>query len=1175
MNTEGADYTGKHFKMTADITLPSGWTPIGCLQPGKTSAGDGKNLWPFSGTLDGDGHQLTVPSGGLPLFGFVRDAVVKNMVLYGPKIAGDGFVKNYVVDYGPGGGYSGNIGNTITFSSVTIKSGTSTLRSGFIGGLVDCGSGNEYSQTSSENSVTFTNCTVESGVTIGYDKKQSDIGSFAGHFNGTMSGCVSYATVYGVNNVGGLVGFKSTSMGDFSISGSQFHGTVSATGSNVGGIVGSGYDHFTAPNARAVCIQNCACDGTVKGGSRVGGIFGSEGGIWQAWDNGIAYIRGNTFNGSVSGGSYVGAILGYYRSLNRYTVIENNMFSADCGTSRGIGGVLYVDSTLYGDGSVRPMGWKTVPDWPDQIYCFDTAEDDIDRIKYALNKDSSYYNIARTNHQRDDDPLGADLDKLCSCGIPSKPFTVSIAVSGDYKKEYVTGETLDMTGAVYTVTWSDGSTTTPAPEEVTLSKLDTSEPGKKTITMKYGTTSGTFSVTVKLPAGKIRVTFSILGDNVHDSDSDGKVHGLKMGGLKTWVAAKKYEVDSNDTVWDVMQTVMQENGITATTTNSRGTIYVAGLTYKGKNLAEFTNGANSGWMYTLNGHHPLLGVAQQYLKNGDVIVFHYTDDYTKEEGSEGYNDADQAAADKVIKLINAIPSPVTLKSRAAVEAARKAYDDLTSYSQRSKVTNYQKLLDAEAALKELEKQAALEDATEEDKTAASAVEALIDALTEKMAEDDASALSAAIAEARKAYEALSDLQQLLVENLETLEKAEARLASLEATSGYRDIYEQTAKYIESLGEMDASAQWTALGFARSDRPVSDGFYRSMVELVLASINEKEQMHRAKSTDNSRTVLVLTSLGYDVTDVGGHNLLMGLTDLDYVKKQGINGPIWALIAMDSGRYELPENPEAADYTTREKIIDYLLSQQLADGGWALTGEQSDSDITGMCLQSLAPYYSQREDVKAAVDRALETLSVMQNADGSYSTFGSGEGLTPTSESISQILVALSALGIDAGSDPRFIKNGHSVVDALCAFYVEGGGFSHLRGMGVDGMATEQAYYALTAYFRLLDGKTALYDMTDVTPTAAPVLTEEDAGEPETAALPETGAAEPEEEIALAIQALDGGEEKRPVSAWWILPPTLLAGLAAYLLDKKRRRAAAAAEVPAPAEADAPETDPQEP
>ena len=155
-----------------------------------------------------------------------------------------------------------------------------------------------------------------------------------------------------------------------------------------------------------------------------------------------------------------------------------------------------------------------------------------------------------------------------------------------------------------------------------------------------------------------------------------------------------------------------------------------------------------------------------------------------------------------------------------------------------------------------------------------------------------------ISDARRAYEKLTEKQKKLVKLLWLLEKKERELAAKKALARYRDIYEETARYIQSLGEMDAASQWTALGFARSGRAVSEGFYPSMEQMILSSINEKEQLHRAKSTDSSRTILVLTAMGYDVTDIQGHDLLKGLTDLNYVKKQGINGPIWALLAMDS-------------------------------------------------------------------------------------------------------------------------------------------------------------------------------------------------------------------------------------------------------------------------------------
>ena len=55
---------------------------------------------------------------------------------------------------------------------------------------------------------------------------------------------------------------------------------------------------------------------------------------------------------------------------------------------------------------------------------------------------------------------------------------------------------------------------------------------------------------------------------------------------------------------------------------------------------------------------------------------------------------------------------------------------------------------------------------------------------------------------------------------------------------------------------------------------------------------------------------------------------------------------------------------------------------------------------------------------------------------------------------------------------------SVLDDLCSYYVDGGGFEHVVGEGLDGMATEQGYYALASYFRFRNGQTSLYDMSDV-------------------------------------------------------------------------------------------------
>ena len=299
-----------------------------------------------------------------------------------------------------------------------------------------------------------------------------------------------------------------------------------------------------------------------------------------------------------------------------------------------------------------------------------------------------------------------------------------------------------------------------------------------------------------------------------------------------------------------------------------------------------------------------------------------------------------------------------------------------------------------------------------------------------------------------------------------------------------DAYQTTGDYLATLGTPGVGSiggEWMVIGLARSGRAVPDGYYANAEAYVRESADENGRLHRAKSTENSRMILALTAIGADVTNVGGVNLLNGLSDFNFLSKQGNNGPIWALIALDIGDYELPAG---ANYI-REMLVQAVLNMQLEDGGWAFAGTQADSDMTGMALQSLARYYVREGetqtfavDVNPAVDAALDRLSQMQFDDGSFGTFDGNGNIVPTSESISQVVTALCALGIDPNADERFIKNGRSAIDALLDYYVEGGGFKHLLDNDRDGMATEQAYYALTAYARLLAVKTRLYDMTDV-------------------------------------------------------------------------------------------------
>lgn len=78
-------------------------------------------------------------------------------------------------------------------------------------------------------------------------------------------------------------------------------------------------------------------------------------------------------------------------------------------------------------------------------------------------------------------------------------------------------------------------------------------------------------------------------------------------------------------------------------------------------------------------------------------------------------------------------------------------------------------------------------------------------------------------------------------------------------------------------------------------------------------------------------------------------------------------MYALIAFDSGSYEIPLVYEGGVQATRENFIRTILEAQLDDGGWSLAGNTSDIDMTAIAVQALSPYYDEDDQVKAAVDR----------------------------------------------------------------------------------------------------------------------------------------------------------------------------------------------------------------
>ena len=298
-------------------------------------------------------------------------------------------------------------------------------------------------------------------------------------------------------------------------------------------------------------------------------------------------------------------------------------------------------------------------------------------------------------------------------------------------------------------------------------------------------------------------------------------------------------------------------------------------------------------------------------------------------------------------------------------------------------------------------------------------------------------------------------------------------ASLDKAANYLKTH-VTNPVVNTLG-----GEWSVLAMARYGNLPEETKKNYLANLYRTLEENQGVLDKRKYTEYSRVVLALTAIGVDPSDVNGYNMLYPLANFKQVNWQGVNGTIYALLALDSKNYEIPKLTEedlgkGLEQTTREKLIQQILDKQLSDGGWALSGTKSDPDMTAMAIQALAPYYEKNSGVETAVEKALQTLSTMQDENGGFASFG-----TENLESAAQTVIALSTLNVELLSDEAFIKNGKSVLDYLLSYQLSDGAFKHTpQENAADAMSTDQGAMALVAYNRAVNGKNTLYDMTDV-------------------------------------------------------------------------------------------------
>lgn len=260
------------------------------------------------------------------------------------------------------------------------------------------------------------------------------------------------------------------------------------------------------------------------------------------------------------------------------------------------------------------------------------------------------------------------------------------------------------------------------------------------------------------------------------------------------------------------------------------------------------------------------------------------------------------------------------------------------------------------------------------------------------------------------------------------------------------------------GMQDATDAWSVLEMVKSgnkDKLTNLDVYKSKAEETIATSN--------KATDIEKEMIVLSALGQDVRTVTVDGECVNAVErLLSCNLTAVNSTMFALCALDSRKYPLPENSEV----TRQTLIENLLAAQHEDGGWSFsTNFPSDIDMTAMAVQALSPYYLAGDfqaagvteavytNVKTAVGKAVIFLSEKYQEKGTYGNANSD----------AMVVMALASIGIDANAD-KFVKDEKGLYDDLFTYTLDdcSGFYYGSDTLKKNALATEQAFRAIVSY-----------------------------------------------------------------------------------------------------------------
>lgn len=572
-----------------------------------------------------------------------------------------------------------------------------------------------------------------------------------------------------------------------------------------------------------------------------------------------------------------------------------------------------------------------------------------------------------------------------------------------------------------------------------------------------------------------------------------QVHGGEKGG--SIVTSQSVALQDGDTPYTVLVRLLGESRVESA--GSDATLYVKGI----DGLMEFDHGAKSGWVYSVNCSLPSTSAGAYQLKNGDRLLWWYSLDSGDDLGAScapqsgggssapaaapgNKSDIDDAIAGLAIGYNNTAPASPNIRTvavlnegrRMAAEEARKLLEELAanqvSVRKQAETGEETSLADSKGEVLLHIPAQALRQATEfaiEELKDGSRPELLSSvyefgpsgtsfdkpvyiSITAPFFDQTDSLAMAWLNEETNEWipiPAVFDLETGVITGVvdhftkfAVIDKS--KLSDSKPVTDVSASIAAAVRYVLQDGEL---SDWEAYALAAAGERVPASYLAS----VEAQLIERDGVFR-NVTDFERLVIGVTAASGDPQHIAGYNLMEMIVNNERMTRQGTNGPIFALVALDLAEYD----PPADALWNREKLVKWLLDQQNESGGWPLApGDASNVDVTAMALTALAPHQG-TDAVQTAVGKALSWLSEQQLNSGGFALEGQ-----ENSESAAQVLLALAALGIGE-HDPRFVKEGNTVVGNVISFQQEDGGFAHLRGEPSGAIPTEQALLALAMF-----------------------------------------------------------------------------------------------------------------